>query len=171
MIPETLEVRVTRFTIRELGRRVREIEVATTPTDADASARDDIAELYGFRWNTELDIRSIRGTLNLDHLRCKTPGDGAGGRERDDSRLQPGSSPRSPEWRHSMTRSRGRSASLRRAKPSSPHGCRSQRAGHLRPPCGNSASGCSHGLRRARSPTVPVDSNQASASAGGTAAR
>jgi hypothetical protein len=72
-IPETLEVRVTRFTIREPGRRTREIEVVTTLTDAETYSRDDIAELYGFRWNTELDIRSLKSTLNLDHLRCKTP--------------------------------------------------------------------------------------------------
>ena len=72
-IPEALEVRVIRFTIREPGRRTREIEVVTTLTDAEAYSRDDIAELYGFRWNTELDIRSIKSTLNLDHLRCKTP--------------------------------------------------------------------------------------------------
>ena len=72
-MPETLEVRVIRFTIHEPGRRTREIEVVTTLTDAEAYSRDDIAELYGFRWNTELDIRSIKSTLNLDHLRCKTP--------------------------------------------------------------------------------------------------
>jgi len=32
-----------------------------------------MADLYGFRWNAELDIRSIKSTLNLDHVRCKTP--------------------------------------------------------------------------------------------------
>jgi len=34
---------------------------------------EDIAELYGVRWNVELDIRQIKQTLNLDHMRCKTP--------------------------------------------------------------------------------------------------
>lgn len=72
-MPETIEVRVIRFTIRQPGRRTKEIEVVTTLTDAEAYSRDDIAELYGLRWNTELDIRSIKSTLNLDHLRCKTP--------------------------------------------------------------------------------------------------
>lgn len=72
-IPETLEVRVIRFTIHEPGRRTREIEVVTTLTDAEVYSRDDIAQLYGFRWNSELDIRSIKSTLNLDHLRCKKP--------------------------------------------------------------------------------------------------
>jgi putative transposase len=33
----------------------------------------DIAALYGFRWNAELDIRQIKQTLHLDHVRCKTP--------------------------------------------------------------------------------------------------
>ncbi|MCD6174757.1 MAG: transposase, partial [Planctomycetes bacterium] len=28
---------------------------------------------YGFRWNVELDILQIKQTLNLDHLRCKSP--------------------------------------------------------------------------------------------------
>lgn len=72
-IPQTLEVRVIRFTIREPGRRTREIEVVTTLSDTEAYSREDIAELYGFRWNTELDIRSLKSALNLDHPRCKTP--------------------------------------------------------------------------------------------------
>jgi putative transposase len=29
--------------------------------------------LYGFRWNSELDIRSIKQSLHLDHARCKSP--------------------------------------------------------------------------------------------------
>ena len=30
-------------------------------------------QLYGFRWNSELDIRSIKQALNLAHVRCKSP--------------------------------------------------------------------------------------------------
>ena len=29
--------------------------------------------MYGFRWNSELDIRSIKASLNLGHVRCKSP--------------------------------------------------------------------------------------------------
>ena len=29
--------------------------------------------LYRFRWNSELDIRSIKDSLNLGHVRCKSP--------------------------------------------------------------------------------------------------
>ena len=34
---------------------------------------EDIAELYSFRWNSELDIRSIKQSLNLAHVRSKSP--------------------------------------------------------------------------------------------------
>jgi hypothetical protein len=42
-------------------------------TDAEVYSKEDIAELYGFRWNSELDIRSIKQSLNLGHVRCKSP--------------------------------------------------------------------------------------------------
>lgn len=41
--------------------------------DADKFTKQEIAELYGFRWNSELDIRSIKTSLHLDHVRCKSP--------------------------------------------------------------------------------------------------
>jgi len=72
-IPESLVLREIRYNIVERGRRTRTIEVITTLVDADEYSKDDIAELYGFRWNSELDIRSIKSNLNLDHVRCKSP--------------------------------------------------------------------------------------------------
>jgi hypothetical protein len=72
-IPETLELREIRYNIVEPGRRTKTIDVITTLVDAEEYTKDDIAELYGFRWNSELDIRSIKATLNLGHVRCKSP--------------------------------------------------------------------------------------------------
>ncbi len=72
-IPQTLELREIRFNIVEPGRRTRTIDVITTLLDADEYSKEDIAELYGFRWNSELDIRSIKSNLNLGHVRCKSP--------------------------------------------------------------------------------------------------
>lgn len=72
-IPETLVLREIRFSIAERGRRTRSIDVITTLIDADDYSKEDIAELYGFRWNSELDIRSIKSNLNLGHVRCKSP--------------------------------------------------------------------------------------------------
>jgi hypothetical protein len=39
----------------------------------DAVAKEDLSELYRFRWNVELDIRSIKSYMNLGILRCKSP--------------------------------------------------------------------------------------------------
>ena len=47
--------------------------IVTTLTDQETFSKADIAELYGFRWNSELDIRSIKQSLNLSHVRCKSP--------------------------------------------------------------------------------------------------
>jgi len=72
-IPDTLRVRMLRFNIVVPGRRTRVITVVTTLLDPKEYPAETIAELYGYRWNVELDIRQIKQTLNLDHLRCKTP--------------------------------------------------------------------------------------------------
>jgi putative transposase len=72
-IPETLTLREVRFDVKVPGRRTESITIITTLTDPQAYSREDLAELYGFRWNVELDIRHIKQTLHLDHVRCKTP--------------------------------------------------------------------------------------------------
>jgi hypothetical protein len=72
-IPETLTLRMIRFNILVPGRRTRTITIITTLLDPEQYSAHAIAELYGYRWNVELDIRDIKQTLNLDHLRCKTP--------------------------------------------------------------------------------------------------
>jgi hypothetical protein len=72
-IPETLELREIRYHIVERGRRTKTIDVITTLIDADEYTKEDIAQLYGFRWNAELDIRSIKSNLNMAHVRCKSP--------------------------------------------------------------------------------------------------
>ena len=72
-IPETLQLRELRFCIVEPGRRTDQIDIITTLTDRDEYSSKDIAELYGFRWNAELDLRGIKSNLNLAHVRCKSP--------------------------------------------------------------------------------------------------
>ena len=72
-IPDTLTLRQVQFDVREPGRRTERLVVVTTLFSPKEHTKADVAELYGFRWNAELDIRVIKQTLNLDHLRCKTP--------------------------------------------------------------------------------------------------
>ena len=72
-IPPTLTLRELQFDVSVPGRRTETITVVTTLTDPVAYPAQDIAALYGYRWNAELDIRDIKQTLNLDHVRCKSP--------------------------------------------------------------------------------------------------
>ena len=72
-IAESLVLREIRYTITESGRRTKLIDVITTLTDAEEHTTEDIAEFYGFRWNSELDIRAIKESLHLGHVRCKSP--------------------------------------------------------------------------------------------------
>ncbi len=72
-IPEMITLREINFRVIENGKRTKTLTVITTLLDPGEYPVEDIAELYGFRWNVELDIRQIKQTLNLDHMRCKTP--------------------------------------------------------------------------------------------------
>jgi putative transposase len=72
-IPATLTVRELRTGIRAPGCRIQELAIATTLTDAEDFAKEDITDLYHERWHVEPDIRAIKQTLHMDHLRCQTP--------------------------------------------------------------------------------------------------
>ena len=71
--PSSLTVRERRVRIEQVGFRSRAVIVVTTLLDADAFTGEDLAQLYRARWNAELDLRSLKRTLQMDVLRCKTP--------------------------------------------------------------------------------------------------
>lgn len=71
-IPKTLQLRETRFRVQQPS-RVDELTVVTTLLDEKEYSTTDVADLFGYGWNSELDIRDIKQTLNLDHVRCKSP--------------------------------------------------------------------------------------------------
>ena len=72
-MPLSIRIREIHVHVNHPGFRVESLVVVTTLTDADQYTPDDIAELYGFRWLAELDIRAIKITMGMDILRCKTP--------------------------------------------------------------------------------------------------
>ena len=72
-IPETLTLRELRYRVIKPGYRTKAITIATTLLDAEKYSLEQIAELYRFRWNSELDVRAIKQNLNLAHSACKTP--------------------------------------------------------------------------------------------------
>lgn len=72
-LPERLTMRETRVCIGQPGFRCRSMIVVSTLLDAEEVTANDLAELYRARWNVELDLRSLKQTLQMDILRCKTP--------------------------------------------------------------------------------------------------
>lgn len=72
-LPETLSVRELYFRVDKPSCRVEELVVVTTLTDAETYPKEDIGDLYHERWHVELDIRAIKQSLKMDHLRCVTP--------------------------------------------------------------------------------------------------
>ena len=41
--------------------------------DPQRTTKEDLATLYRARWKNELDLRTIKSTMQMHHLRCKTP--------------------------------------------------------------------------------------------------
>lgn len=72
-LPEFLTIRETRVQVEQPGFRTQTIIVATTLLDAEEISKSDLAQLYRARWSAELDLRSLKQTMQMDVLRCKTP--------------------------------------------------------------------------------------------------
>src|SRR3954454_3123364 len=72
-LPGSITVREARFRVEQPGFRTRSIVVVTTILDPEQASAEELASLYRARWNNELDLRSIKVTLQMDMLRCKTP--------------------------------------------------------------------------------------------------
>jgi hypothetical protein len=72
-LPEYITIRETRIRVVQPGFRTKSIVVVTTLVDAQQTTKEDLATLYRARWNNELDLRSIKSTMQMRELRCKTP--------------------------------------------------------------------------------------------------
>ena len=72
-IPKTLTVREVFVKVAEPGFRVESLVVVTTLLDEKAFDKEDVGDLYRERWQVELDIRSLKVSLQMDPLRCMTP--------------------------------------------------------------------------------------------------
>jgi hypothetical protein len=70
--PTTLLMRQVSVDARDKDNRVEQFKVITTILDASIDG-GQIGELYERRWDGEVDIRSIKSTMRMDVLRCKTP--------------------------------------------------------------------------------------------------
>jgi hypothetical protein len=72
-LPETMTIRELRVRVVKAGFRTRVIVIATTLLDPVAFSTGDLTGLSRLRWEVELDIRSLKQSLAMDILRCKSP--------------------------------------------------------------------------------------------------
>jgi hypothetical protein len=72
-LPDSLTLREVRIHVTQKGFRTRQLVVVTTLLDPRRYPAREIAALYRQRWQAELNLRSLKIVLQMDHLRCKTP--------------------------------------------------------------------------------------------------
>jgi hypothetical protein len=70
--PKQLVMREVSVDARDENNRVSQFKVVTTIL-ARSIAGQQIGDLYDRRWDGEVDIRSIKSTMQMDVLRCQTP--------------------------------------------------------------------------------------------------
>lgn len=70
--PESLTMRQVSVDARGKDNRAEQFKVVTTILDG-AIGGGQIGDLYERRWDGEVDIRSIKSTMKMGVLRCKTP--------------------------------------------------------------------------------------------------
>jgi hypothetical protein len=72
-LPDFLIVREVRVVVPQKGFRTQEVIVVTTLLDPERYSAADLATLYRRRWQAELNLRSLKIVMQMDHLRCKAP--------------------------------------------------------------------------------------------------
>jgi len=72
-LPAELLLREVRVHVPQRGFRTQVVVVVTTLLDAHEFPKDDLASLYRQRWQAELNLRSLKSVMQMDHLRCLTP--------------------------------------------------------------------------------------------------
>jgi hypothetical protein len=70
--PKSFAMRQVTVEARDKNNRAKQFKVVTTILDASIDGKQ-IGDLYERRWDGEVDIRSIKCTMQMDILRCKTP--------------------------------------------------------------------------------------------------
>jgi hypothetical protein len=73
-LPRVMTMRELRVRVEQPGFRTRSFVVVTALLDPEAFPRGELAGLYRARWYAELDLRSLKQSMGMDVLRCKSPG-------------------------------------------------------------------------------------------------
>ena len=71
-LPDSIVVRELCYPVGRRGFRTRWVTLVTTLTDPQEYPADELARLYGDRWEIEIDLRHLKTTMGMDVLHCKT---------------------------------------------------------------------------------------------------
>jgi hypothetical protein len=71
-LPEALVLRELRYQVVQRGCRTKQVTLVTTLLDADLYPAQDLAELYGQRWQIETNLRHLKQTMKMDIVHCTT---------------------------------------------------------------------------------------------------
>jgi hypothetical protein len=104
-LPEFITVRETRVRVEQPGFRTKFVVVVTTLLTPEQASKEELATLYRARWNNELDLRSIKITMQMDMLRCMRPEQVRKDADRPD-RFEPRMTKRRPKNYDRLTRPR-----------------------------------------------------------------
>jgi hypothetical protein len=73
LFPQAMIVRECCFTVDVPGFRSENITVVTTLVDPDETWPMDLADLYRRRWTVEVNLRTLKSTMKMEHIPCQTP--------------------------------------------------------------------------------------------------
>lgn len=73
-LPDKIKIREVLIQNHKPGYQTESRIIVTTFLDAESVSKDDLAELYDWRWCVEVDLRSIKDIMKMSILRGKTPG-------------------------------------------------------------------------------------------------
>ncbi len=71
-LPETLAIRIVRYTVPRKGCRTKHVYVATTLLDPFAYPPETIMHLYGHRWNIEICFNQLKTHAKMNTLKSRT---------------------------------------------------------------------------------------------------
>lgn len=72
-VPAELRVRIVWRRLEVPGFRTQEVEIVTTLLDAEEYPACEMVTLYRRRWQAELNVRSLKTVMEMEHLWCKIP--------------------------------------------------------------------------------------------------
>jgi hypothetical protein len=71
-LPARIEVRELRYRITRRGYRTRIVTLVTTLLDPRKYSKQELAKLYGARWQIETNLKHLKQTMGMNVLRCQT---------------------------------------------------------------------------------------------------